>query len=294
MLNTKVQKRICSDIAELGKNLEELTNNGIYWHINEDNMRDIRIVITGQEGTPYADCPFLFHFSYPDNYPLSPPTGKFCTSDGHTRFNPNLYIEGKICLSILGTWSGPSWTPVMTTMNIIMSISGLVMHSEPVKNEPGWESSSQFDVDEYNSLIEFSSLKTALLGQLKSCPQHFLPLHQKMIDRFKKDFPKILERIDRNMEKINEVKLIKPRYGPSGEVNYLKLKADICNFAKELGLEVPDFVTPPPVVEKVDEGLKPHPKHSAAIFEIGTVADVDGVKYEVKVNKNGKNFWKKL
>ena len=28
-------------------------------------------------------------------------------SGGKVRFNPNLYNDGKVCLSILGTWAGP-------------------------------------------------------------------------------------------------------------------------------------------------------------------------------------------
>jgi hypothetical protein len=30
------------------------------------------------------------------------------TGGGRCRFNPNLYAGGKVCLSILGTWSGES------------------------------------------------------------------------------------------------------------------------------------------------------------------------------------------
>jgi len=28
------------------------------------------------------------------------------TGDSQVRFNPNIYVDGYICLSILGTWSG--------------------------------------------------------------------------------------------------------------------------------------------------------------------------------------------
>lgn len=31
------------------------------------------------------------------------------TSGGNVRFNPNLYQQGTVCLSLLGTWGGPSW-----------------------------------------------------------------------------------------------------------------------------------------------------------------------------------------
>ena len=38
------------------------------------------------------------------------------TGGGKVRFNPNLYECGKVCLSLLGTWSGPSWNPAVSTL----------------------------------------------------------------------------------------------------------------------------------------------------------------------------------
>jgi ubiquitin-conjugating enzyme E2 Z len=53
---------------------------------------------------------------FPEDYPSSAPHIVFCTTNGgKTRFNPNLYSDGKVCLSILGTWrgeSGEQWSSV--------------------------------------------------------------------------------------------------------------------------------------------------------------------------------------
>lgn len=57
------------------------------------------------------------------------------------RFNPNLYANGKVCLSILGTWSGPGWTSVQTMLSTLISIQSL-MNPTPYHNEPGYESVS--------------------------------------------------------------------------------------------------------------------------------------------------------
>lgn len=38
------------------------------------------------------------------------------TGAGRVRFNPNLYACGKVCLSLLGTWTGPSWVPGTSTL----------------------------------------------------------------------------------------------------------------------------------------------------------------------------------
>jgi ubiquitin-protein ligase len=67
----------------------------------------LKVLISGSDGTPYANGLFEFDVFFPTNYPLSPPKLSFLTTGGGTvRFNPNLYQDGKICLSILGTWEG--------------------------------------------------------------------------------------------------------------------------------------------------------------------------------------------
>jgi ubiquitin-conjugating enzyme E2 Z len=48
-----------------------------------------------------------FEIKMPKDYPIkSPQVRAITTNGGRTRFNPNIYAEGKVCLSILGTWRG--------------------------------------------------------------------------------------------------------------------------------------------------------------------------------------------
>ena len=298
-VNLRVLKRINSDIAELGKNIDDLNNNGIFWHIDEDNMREIFFVITGPEGTPYAYAPFFFKFTFPDNYPLIPPEGKFCTSDGQTRFNPNLYVEGKICLSILGTWSGPSWTPVMTIKTVIISIIGLVMSSEPLRNEPGLESSKKEDIDEYNDVVEFRSMKTAIIAQLNNCQECFKPLYDKIVERFRMDFVKIMAKIDKNLEKFKTPTMVKPRYGACALIDYVSLKNDMIELGRKFGCEIiPEKKVEEPKSEvmpsqKVGETEQITPKMSASNFEVGLEVEYMGNKYVIQMYKNGRKYWKK-
>ena len=56
------------------------------------------------------------------------------TGGGAVRFNPNLYRNGKVCLSILGTWSGPGWSPVQSISSVLLSIQSL-MNTKPYHNE---------------------------------------------------------------------------------------------------------------------------------------------------------------
>jgi ubiquitin-conjugating enzyme E2 Z len=128
-------KRLPKEIADA----HALSASGIYYIHDEIDMRKGRAMIIGPEGTPYAYCPLVFEFEFPSDYPFSSPAVRFITSDGATRFHPNLYVNGKVCLSILGTWSGPKWGAVMTISTVLMSIQSL-LEANPIVNEPGWES----------------------------------------------------------------------------------------------------------------------------------------------------------
>jgi ubiquitin-conjugating enzyme E2 Z len=79
---------------------------------------------------------------FPEDYPSSAPQIVFLTTNGgKTRFNPNLYADGKVCLSILGTWrgeSGEQWSSVQNCQSVMVSIQSL-MDDKPYHNEPGFE-----------------------------------------------------------------------------------------------------------------------------------------------------------
>lgn len=111
---------------------------GIYYWADEADLRHGRAMILGPPDTPYADCPLVFEFKLPSNYPFDPPAVQILTSDGSTRFHPNLYVQGKVCLSILGTWEGPKWSAVMTISTVLSSIQSL-LEANPITNEPGYE-----------------------------------------------------------------------------------------------------------------------------------------------------------
>ena len=102
----------------------------------------LRALITGPEGTPYANGCFIFDILLPASYPQQPP--KFTlrtTGNGSVRFNPNLYKCGKVCLSLLGTWTGPGWIPGSSTLlQVLISIQSLILVPDPYYNEPGYAS----------------------------------------------------------------------------------------------------------------------------------------------------------
>lgn len=57
----------------------------------------------GPADTPYEGGFFYFLVACTSDYPIKPPKVKLLTTGNNTvRFNPNLYRNGKVCLSILG------------------------------------------------------------------------------------------------------------------------------------------------------------------------------------------------
>jgi ubiquitin-protein ligase len=84
----------------------------------EAYMDLIRVCIVGPEGTPYSNGLFFFDIELYD-YPHSPPKVTLLTGQGKCRLNPNLYQDGKVCLSLLGTWSGPGWYVLHETFTIL-------------------------------------------------------------------------------------------------------------------------------------------------------------------------------
>merc|ERR1711871_1851388 len=75
---------------------------GIVVQPGETDLTTINALVIGPSDTPYAGGSFIFRIRMPFDYPNSPPRVKLLTTGGGTvRFNPNLYKNGKVCLSIL-------------------------------------------------------------------------------------------------------------------------------------------------------------------------------------------------
>ena len=157
-------RRIISDIKELRKN--PLTAHGIYYEHDETDMLKGRALIIGPADTPYADGFYLFKFQFPANYPHVPPKVDFCTSDGVTRFNPNLYRTGKVCLSILNTWKGEPWSGCQTISSVLLALC-TILNDEPLLNEPGITKSHR-DYEAYNEIIKYKNIEVAIFGMLAS------------------------------------------------------------------------------------------------------------------------------
>ncbi|XP_028798561.1 probable ubiquitin-conjugating enzyme E2 23 isoform X2 [Neltuma alba] len=146
----KWYKKVQQDWSILQNNLPD----GIYVRVYEDRMDLLRAVIVGAFGTPYQDGLFFFDFHLPSEYPDVPPSAYY--HSGGLRINPNLYEEGKVCLSLLNTWTGKGnevWDPESSSiLQVLVSLQGLVLNSKPYFNEAGYDKQIGTAEGEKNSL----------------------------------------------------------------------------------------------------------------------------------------------
>ncbi|GFR83152.1 ubiquitin-conjugating enzyme E2 O [Elysia marginata] len=153
--------------------------DGIFVKGFEDRMDLYSVMILGPEETPYEDALFLFDIMMPNDYPSSPPLlhyYSFCSD----RLNPNLYEDGKVCVSLLGTWSGKGsevWTAKSNLLQVLLSIQGLILVREPYYNEAYYERQRGTQIGHENSRMynEMAILKTvqSLTRMSQSLPELF-------------------------------------------------------------------------------------------------------------------------
>lgn len=152
---------------------------------DENDLTKIHAIISGPPDTPYEGGFFYFFIRVPPTYPLLPPRVKLMTTGhGCVRFNPNLYANGKVCLSTLGTWSGPGWSAANSMLSVLLSIQSL-MNEKPYFNEPGYNHErNPGDSDKYNKLLIHETLRVAACGMAEGDFKSVLPASlQELIEK---------------------------------------------------------------------------------------------------------------
>uniref|UniRef100_A0AAF5PKY3 Ubiquitin-conjugating enzyme family protein n=2 Tax=Wuchereria bancrofti TaxID=6293 RepID=A0AAF5PKY3_WUCBA len=175
-------KRIAKELASMPNSLPLNASNSIFVCMDEGRCDIVKVLISGPDGTPYQNGLFEFDVFFPTSYPFSPPRCAFLTTgEGNVRFNPNLYNDGKICLSILGTWEGrpeEKWNAHCSLLQVLISIQGLIFVKEPYFNEPGFEKYQGTEKGDgysrrYNLQIEYATLAYAIREQIRNSPPYF-------------------------------------------------------------------------------------------------------------------------
>lgn len=195
--------RLLKDVRHIIKN--PLTDQGIYYiHDDADMLKGYALII-GPSDTPYFGGNYFFEFNYPCDYPHSPPKVKYCTNGNNVRFNPNLYVCGKVCVSLLNTWRGDQWTSCQTISTVLLTLCTLLC-KDPLLNEPGVNKGHQ-DMQNYDEIIEYSNLDIAICdivqkktGVYVTFFENFYPFIK---ENFLKNYDKLLEFAEKKNEKFS-------------------------------------------------------------------------------------------
>lgn len=115
--------------------------------------------IIAPEDSVYRHKLVKLQFEIPPNYPLVPPVVKFIQHSGE-RIHPNLYVDGKVCLSILGTWPGEPWAFGMKCNSVLITIRSL-LDNQPYCHEP-----NQRDNPAFNEYVRYATWRWLLLDYL--------------------------------------------------------------------------------------------------------------------------------
>ncbi|KAF3909128.1 hypothetical protein ABW21_db0206714 [Orbilia brochopaga] len=123
------------------------------------DIRNIKAMIVGPPDTPYE-------FEYPGK---APNVNAITTNGGRTRFNPNIYAGGKVCLTWRGE-RGEEWSSAQGLESILISIQSL-MSANPYENEPGYENANtQHHKDNqtnYALKIRHETLRISIIQRLE-------------------------------------------------------------------------------------------------------------------------------
>jgi ubiquitin-conjugating enzyme E2 Z len=211
-----------------------LNEHGIYCIFDDSNIYHVKAMIVGPQDTPYDSGFYFFDIHFPMQYPLIPPKVKFMTLNSEVRFNPNLYKCGKVCLSIIGTWSGPSWTSAMNLNTVLVSIQSL-LNEMPLQNEPGYENETGSPAIEYNKLIHYYNIKVAVIQMIKSPPIDFEDFTEYMNKDFMKNYPRYIDYFSKNAS-LHETKLKSKYAGMVTKFDMNKLKELIDEIKERLTL----------------------------------------------------------
>merc|ERR1712154_317824 len=184
----RISKKIMKEIKKtLPMNIYSSINGSMFIRFDENNPRFMQALLTGIDDTPYSNGFFLFDIFLCDDYPNKPLMIKHITNgatkchanNGPGGFSPNLHqSSGKVCLSLLGTWSGPGWrSNVSNVYQVLSSLLFMVFAAEPPyymePNHGGWEGTAQSKttheprVIEYDEEVLFHTAKSTIFSVMQ-------------------------------------------------------------------------------------------------------------------------------
>jgi len=217
-------KRLASDIKCIKKN--PLNDQGIYYEHDQENILKGYALIIGPPDTPYEYGHYFFDFDFPGNYPHSPPVVTFFNWGDNIRYNPNLYRNGKVCLSMLNTWKGEGWTSCQTITTILLTLC-TVLNEYPLCNEPGYTMERKDEVNNYNKIIEYKNVELAFIRCYQQLniviPDKYSPFLEFVKENVEKNWKNIEKKINCKRSIIPSNTRINSQYNMTIDVNWDKL-----------------------------------------------------------------------
>ena len=219
-----------------------LKNMGIFIEFNEENMLEAKAMIIGPKDSVYENGVLFFDIKFPHNYPYSPPHISYI-SRGSIRIHPNLYTGtsrdnylGKVCLSILGTWSGPQWTTIMDISSVLMSIQSL-LDTNPLDHEPGFTGKKSENHINYKECISYERFRTLIYKNIFNIPETFLCFKDIINTHYKENRETIIEQLTMYSSSEYQNKAIYiPIYRINLTLEYNKLRHIILENDKKINL----------------------------------------------------------
>lgn len=237
--NTVISKdaigRLLRDVRNIIKN--PLVDNGIYYvHDDEDLLKGYAMIV-GPSETPYFGGFYFFEFNYPYDYPHSPPGVKYMTNGDNIRFNPNLYVNGKVCISLLNTWRGEQWTSCQSISTVLLNLCTLLC-KDPLLNEPG-VSKAHSDFENYTKIIEYKNIDIAILRMVSrdttSFCHQFNVFYPSLKEIFIKNNDTILKYLEHKANsEVAPEKITTSMYGIVTVIDYKKLHTKYMKIADEI------------------------------------------------------------
>jgi len=124
------------------KRIKKEPIENITFDVNENNLLSWKFTLFGPHESPYEGGIYNGVIDFPENYPHKPPRVTFTSK----LFHPNVYPDGKLCISILHEGTDTTgyehaverWRPIQNIQSIFISIISLL-------NEPNSDSAANID-----------------------------------------------------------------------------------------------------------------------------------------------------
>lgn len=301
-LTNIAKTRIMADHNLINNDKQIYDESEIYFHFNENELNNnyIFLIIGSNDiDNPYYGGFFFFEGTFPDQYPFFPPKIEAKTQGENMRFHPNFYTNGKCCLSILGTWSGPPWTSCQNIGTIAHTMKSLYI-CNPITQEPGWENLGKSKESElYSIIVTYRTLEIAVLRMLENSPKGknynfdiFLPIMEKL---FLKNYSNYIKKIENLLYLDNKI----------FSLSLWKLEGKFCiknlktNFETKYNILKQKYELPCESLVGLlnkKERKRQSPSEPASNYDIDFIkkSENDNNNWKVISLKNGGKRWKKI